>query len=115
MTTDVASLAQFNNIQANVSPKTELIVLFFFDRRHEDCERIERYVNLWSEDDDYINRVLIIKCNKQSCNPDIFEKYNVKAIPIFLFIKNNKQVAPPSTESFDKIEAIINGLLGIEN
>ncbi|CAF1075243.1 unnamed protein product [Rotaria sordida] len=83
----------------------------------EKSNRMEKYVNIWSEEDEFIDRIVFVKCNKERCNPDMFEKYNVEAIPTFLFINNNEQVAPPYTV-FDevryaavKIEAVINGLL----
>jgi thioredoxin-related protein len=71
---------------------------------------MEGIVDVWSEDDEYINRVLFIKCNKETSNHDIFEKYNIKAMPTTLFIKNNEQIAPPATGSVD-IEEVINGIL----
>ncbi|CAF1621245.1 unnamed protein product [Rotaria magnacalcarata] len=113
MTKDVKSLAEFNEIQARLSPEIALIVLFFFDRFDEESNRMGRYVDLMS--DDFIDRVLFLTCNKESHNHDIFEKYNIETIPTFLFIKNNEQAAPPYTGpdalSVDKIETAINDLI----
>lgn len=63
-----------------------------------------------AEDSEYGSRVLYLKCNKESPNQDIFEKYNIKALPTFLFFKNNEQVGSPITECH-KIEDIIRDLL----
>ncbi|CAF1278779.1 unnamed protein product [Rotaria sordida] len=80
--------------------------------------RMASYVDLWSSDDNYKDRVCFLICDKESCNHDIFEKYNVKATPpTFLFIKNNKQVAPSyildtgGSSAAEQIETIIDGLL----
>ncbi|CAF3334124.1 unnamed protein product [Rotaria socialis] len=115
MATNVKSLAEFDEIQAHLSPKIELIVLFFFDRFDEKSYRMRLNVDLMSEDDDFIDRVSFLKCNKESHNHDMFEKYNIETIPTFLFIKSNEQVATPCTGldalSAPKIEAVINDLI----
>lgn len=65
----------------------------------------------WSEHDKYRDRVLFVKCNQESSNQDIFEKYNVEEIPTFLFIENSEQVVECLT-GFDArrtaIEKIMN-------
>lgn len=74
------------------------------------------YVDLWNEATNYVDCVRFLKRNKESSNRDIIEKYNIEAIPTFLFIKNNEQVAPPYTalgvqSASKQIETIINDLL----
>ncbi|CAF1160935.1 unnamed protein product [Rotaria sordida] len=78
------------------------------EQRRERCSRMERFVDSWSTEAEYIDRVLFRKCNKESSNPDIFEKYNVKSLPTFLFIKNNEQVALLTTGDPIQIETAIN-------
>ncbi len=73
-------------------------------------------LDFWSKNNKYRDRVLFIKCAEES-STDIFKKYNVEAIPTFLFIKNTKQVAQPATGSNIRradIEAIMDGLLNGE-
>jgi len=77
---------------------------------------MEPSVDCWSAKENYRDRVLFIKCAEES-STDIFKKYNVEAIPTFLFIKNTKQVAQPATGSNIRrvdIEAVMDGLLNGE-
>ena len=83
-------------------------------RRIGACGRLKDYVEYLGESDSYKDRVLFLNCSKEASNQDLFEKYKIKTIPTFLFIKNNKQVASSSTESPDEVKAAIDGLLNGE-
>jgi thioredoxin-related protein len=71
-------------------------------------------LDFWHQQIKYKDHVLFVQCSEESSNRDIFEKYNIKAIPTFMFIKNNEQVEKPvaghGIRRFD-IETIMNRLL----
>lgn len=70
------------------------------------CVRIAPLIETWSKNDDYKDSVIFLKCDVDQAE-DVAQKYEIDAMPTFVFFKDEKEIDRLTGANQEKLQKAI--------